>query len=431
MRSIHKAATVPAALALMLGMAACGTGDDEPSASPPDTMSQTPEESAEPTSSEAPSAVQPTGTGDPFEDARTAAAHMPGTAATLAAGFVTALDLPGDADSDAATLRANLTALLQEHVYLAGIAVATAYAAGPDSPEFDAAAATLDENSVDLSEAVGSLAGDENAAAFLDLWRTHIGYFVDYAVAVAGQDEAGADKATAELTQYTKDAGAFFDKISDGHLPAATMTDALSMHVETLSAAIDDLAAGSPDAYDTLQQAAAHVSTAAGVIADGLVAATGMSGDPDDEASTLRTNLTQLLQEHVYLASIAVFTAYTADGGPDSEAFKAAAATLDGNSVRLSEAVGSLAGDDKGAAFLDLWRTHIGYFVDYAVAIAGGDDAAAQQALVDLDDYRGDAGDFFATISDGALPADAIAEGLAMHVQTLAGAIDSLDEALN
>jgi cytochrome c556 len=349
---------------------------------------------------------------------------------TLAGGFVAALEIPGATDSEAADLRAGLTSLLQEHVYLAGMAVATAYAAGADSEEFTAAAATLDQNSVALSDAVGTIAGEDKGAAFLELWREHVGYFVDYAVAVKAGDTTGRDQALADLDAYTEEAGAFFDEVSSGTLPAADITASLQMHVTTLSAAIDDLAAGSPEAYASLQAAAAHVVEGAGVISTGLAKTAGMKGDPNDEASTLRTQLTAALQEHVYLAGITVFTAYTTEGGTESEAFQAAAATLDANSVTLSEAVGSLAGEENGTAFLELWREHIGYFVDYANAVATGDQGAVDMALTELDDYRGRAGAFFEEISAGELAADAVAEGLAMHVQTLAGAIDSLNETL-
>ncbi|RPF26892.1 copper amine oxidase [Georgenia muralis] len=428
-------ATLSAAIALTLGLAACGSSEPEaaPAATPTQEMTtdateeMTEEMSAAP---EVPATVMPMGTGDPFADARTAAQHMPETAATLAAGFAAALEIPGETDSEAADLRAGLTALLQEHVYLAGIGVATAYTAGADSPEFEAAAATLDANSVALADAVGSLAGDEQREAFLALWREHIGYFVDYAVAVKGGDDAARDAALASLDGYTGQAGAFFEEVSGGALPAADVAMSLEMHVTTLTTAIDDLAAGSPEAYGSLQAAAAHVGEGAAVIAGGLVSAAGLQGDPADEAATLRAQLTAGLQEHVYLAGLAVFTAYTSDGGTSSAAFEAAAATLDANSVALSEAVGSLAGAEQGEAFLALWREHIGYFVDYADAVASGDDEAAAAALIELDGYRGEAGAFFEEISGGELPADAVAEGLAMHVQTLGGAIDSLAEAL-
>ena len=374
--------------------------------------------------------ITPVSTGDPFADARTAAGHMPMTAATLAAGLAKATGTVGTTDSAAANLRATLTAGLQEHVYLAGYAVATAYVAGADSSEFAAAAAALDANSVDLSTAIASLAGKENGDAFLTLWRTHIGFFVDYAVAEKSGDAAAKQSALDSLDGYTQDAGAFFESISAGNLPAEVMAKALEMHIATLTAAIDALAAGDPMAPQLLAKAAAHVGDAASTIATGLDAALDLDGDPNDAASTLRSGLTTLLQEHVYLAGLAVFTAYTADAGTDSEAFAQAAAALDANSVALSEAVASLAGKQNGEDFLSLWRAHIGFFVDYAVADAAKDDAARTKALSDLDAYRPAAGAFFAKVSGGELSADAIAEGLTRHVETLAGAIDSLAGAL-
>jgi hypothetical protein len=416
--------TFAASLALVTGLAACSSGatPDESAAPEPDQTMGTGEMDGD--------MQMIVSTGNPFADARTAAAHMPGTADTLAGGFVKALSIPGEIDSAAADLRAGLTALLQEHVYLAGYAVATAYTTGADSAEFELAAATLDDNTSDLQAAVTSLAGEENGEAFGNLWRAHIGFFVDYAVAVKTGDTAGAAEAQEALQGYTAAAGAFFEDVSGGELPAAAVSESLTMHISTLSTAIDDLAAGSTDAYDSLQEAASHVVGSAAVLAGGLAKATDMAGDGDDEASDLRSGLTALLQEHVYLAGLAVFTAYTAEGSIESDAFAASAATLDANSVALADAVGSLAGEDKGRAFLDLWRAHVGFFVDYAVAQATGDEGAAEDALSALDGYRSAAGAFFEEISGGELPAAAIEEGLAMHVQTLGGAIQSLETAL-
>ncbi|MEP7762556.1 hypothetical protein [Sanguibacter sp. 25GB23B1] len=427
---IRPTAAFAAAIALSIGLAACSADTDDASTSSETTQSAEESEGTDDMADMDMDSMAPVSTGDPFADARTAAQHMPETAATLAGGFVTALDLPGDAMSPAADLRSGLTSLLQEHVYLAGMAVATAYTAGADSAEFGLAADTLDMNSVALSEAVGELSTPEQEEAFLALWREHVGYFVDYAVAVKGGDMAGKDAALASLQGYTVSAGAFFEDVSGGALPAADIAMSLEMHITTLSAAIDGFAAGTPDAYALLQTAASHVGEAAAVISTGLDTAADLEGDPNDEASSLRATLTAGLQEHVYLAGIAVFTAYTTEGGTESEAFSAAAGVLDANSVALSEGIGSLAGAENGTAFLELWREHIGFFVAYANAVATGDTAATEQALMDLDAYRGVAGDFFEGISNGELPSEAIADGLAMHVQTLGGAIDSLNTAL-
>ena len=376
------------------------------------------------------SAVMPESTGDPFADARTAAQHMPMTGATFASGFASALDIPGDAESEAGEVRGQLTALLQEHVYLAGIGVATAYHAGPDSAEFELATETLDANSVALADAVGELAGDDARESFLRNWREHIGYFVDYAVAAEAGDDEGMNQAVEDLREYTDGVGMFFDRITDGELPAATVTESFNGHVDTFSAAVDSMAAGEADAFSNLKMAGDHVVAGSAVMSEGLSAAAGLEGDPNDEATELRAALTANLNEHVYLAGTAVFVAYTEEDGTDSEAFGAAAQVLDDNAVELADAIGELAGDENREAFLELWREHIGYFVDYAEAVAGGDDAAAEEALMNLDQYRYDAGEFFEEISGGELPAEDIAEGLSMHVQTLSGAIDSLNEAL-
>ncbi|TLP72892.1 hypothetical protein [Nesterenkonia sphaerica] len=376
------------------------------------------------------SAVEPQSTGDPFADARNAASHMPMTGETFAAGFTEALHIEGDPQSEAAELRGQLTALFQEHVYLAGIAVATAYHAGPDSDEFALAAETVDENSVALADAVGDLAGDDARESFLRNWREHIDYFVNYAVAAEAGDQEGMDQAVADLTEYADGVGMFFDRTTDGALNADAVTESIIGHIETLAGAVDSLAAGDPAAFANLKAAADHMVMGAATMAEGLSEAADLEGDPNDDASELRSALTANLNEHVYVAGIAVFVGYTEEDGLESEAFEAAAGVVDDNAVQLADAVGGLAGDEQRDPFLDLWRDHIGYFVDYAGAVAEGDDDAAESALMALDAYRSDAGAFFEDISGGELPAEDVEDGLSTHVQTVAGAIDSLNEAL-
>ena len=421
------AALAAAVTATALVLAACGTGD-EPEATADADVAETgqTDDTAAP---EATFAVDIASTGDPFADAKAAAGHVEMAAQTLAGGIVAATGMDGDPNSGAAELRASLTGLLQEHVYLAGFAVDTAYGFGPDSDEFGLAAAALDENSVELADLVGSAAGDDNRTAFLELWRQHIGFFVDYAVAQAGGDAQARQQALDSLEGYTGDAGAFFESITGGALPADAVAQSLQGHIATLTAAIDAFAAEEPAAFDTLKSAADHVVESAAVLSGGIATAINADGDTNSQASQLRSGLTAALQEHVYLAGIAVKTAYAE--GADSPAFEAAAATLDANSVELADGIGQIAGTDNRDAFLDLWRQHIGFFVDYAVATAGGDEQAQVQAIDDLAGYTGDAGAFFESITEGQLPADAVAESLRGHISTLAGAIDSLHAAIN
>lgn len=150
------------------------------------------------------------------------------------------------------------------------------------------------------------------------------------------------------------------------------------------------------------------------------------SADPgtDTEAAELRAGLTHLLTEHVDLAGIAIVQAATAEGGLESPQFKAAAATLDDNSQDLGAAIGSVYGDAAGKQFKALWESHIGFFVDYTLASATGDDKAAKKAEQDLDGYREDFGAFLESANPN-LTKEAVAEGLDPHVQSLLTTIDS------
>ncbi len=247
---------------------------------------------------------------------------------------------------------------------------------------------------------------------------------MDYTAGAAAGDQAAQDEALNSLNQYRSDAGAFFEEITGGALPADAVAESLAGHVDTVIAAIDAVAAGDTAVFQELKEAADHVNGAAKTLAGGIAQAAELEGDVQSPAANLHADLAGLLQEHVYLAGLAVKTAYAA--GPDSEAFTAATDTLDTNSVELSEAVASIAGQEKGDAFLELWRQHIGFFVDFAVAAAGDDEAGKAEAIENLAGYTQDAGAFFEEITGGELPADAVASSLEQHITTLAGAIESL-----
>ena len=137
-------------------------------------------------------------------------------------------------------------------------------------------------------------------------------------------------------------------------------------------------------------------------------------------ACDLRVALGSLLGEHTILAAAATQQGLT---GPEEE-FKATAAQLDENTVALGAAIKSVYGDEAEAKFLELWRAHIGFFVDYTVATAKSDDAGKTKAAADLDGYRRDF-DAFLTGANPNLPAGAVEEALKPHVSGLAGQVDA------
>jgi hypothetical protein len=346
-------------------------------------------------------------------------------------------DANGDAtdtsvDTGAADVRATLTAQLQEHVYLAGTAIATAVGDGGDleAPATASAVATLDENSVALSETVASVYGEAGGEQFLALWRDHIGFFVEYTLAGAGGDAEGQEQARADLDGYRAEFGAFIEGATEGGLPADAVAEELVVHVESVFDTIDAVLEGSPDVYPLLKEAAGHMPGTANVLAGAIVDQFPdmFDGSVDSQGSEVRTVLTAQLQEHVYLAGLAINQAVADGGDLEAPATASAVETLDSNSQDLADTVASVYGDDAGEQFLALWRDHIGFFVEYTLAGAGGDAEGQEQARADLDGYRAEFGAFIEGATEGRLPANAVAEELTVHVETVFDTIDAVLE---
>jgi plastocyanin len=326
----------------------------------------------------------------------------------------------GISDSSAATLRVTLNKLLAEHVYLA--ARATGAALGGQMPAFEAAAAALDGNSVDLSNAIGAAYGEDAEKAFLPLWRAHIGMVVDYTQGLATDDQAKKDRAVADLDGYRADADAFFSGANE-NLPPGAVAELLKPHVMQLAAIADaQKARDQGRVYSELRMAIAHTH----MIADPLAQATAakfpgtFAGDPMTPAVSYRVAVNNLLAEHVFLASSA-----TLGGISGNQAqFTAAAAELDGNSIDLSRGIGAAYGAEAEAAFLPIWRSHIGMLVDYTVGKATDDLAKQDQAVADLVQYTQDFAAFLNAANEN-LPQPVVADLLAAHVVGLKDMVDA------
>lgn len=167
----------------------------------------------------------------------------------------------------ASDLRVTLDAGLKEHVYLA--ALATENALGGRKAGFEAAAAALDENSVALSQAIGSVFGADAEKAFLPLWRSHIGFVVDYTSNFG--DKAKQDKAVSDLLGYTETFGAFLNGAMPA-LPKQAAADLVKMHILTLKDVIDaQQAKDYAKADKALREAAHHMGMISSALADAIV----------------------------------------------------------------------------------------------------------------------------------------------------------------
>jgi hypothetical protein len=137
--------------------------------------------------------------------------------------------------------------------------------------------------------------------------------------------------------------------------------------------------------------------------------------------SDLRALLGRQLGEHAALAMNA-----TNLGVTGSLAFTAASQALDRNSVALSKSIQAVYGRAAARTFLDgrfQWRDHIRFFVDYTVALAGGNKAKQSQAVKNLQTYTVRHGAFLAKATG--LSAKAVQNDLLAHVLELKGQLDA------
>ncbi|NHF64151.1 hypothetical protein [Microcella pacifica] len=179
-------------------------------------------------------------------------------------------------NSDGAALRAQLTALLADHVYLAGAAIDQALADGGDleTADVQAAVATVDENSVEIAALVGSVYPDAEQP-FLDSWRSHIPFFVNYTLGKATGDEEMAAQAVEDLNGYAVSFGQLINSVVP-ELPAEAVQGELEMHAVSLLAAIDANLAGDPEYFSLLKEAAGHMPMTATALAGGIAANAGI-----------------------------------------------------------------------------------------------------------------------------------------------------------
>lgn len=175
-------------------------------------------------------------------------------------------------NSDGSNLRAALTALLADHVYLAGAAIDQALQDGGDleTEQVQAAVAALDANSVEVAALVGSAYPDAEQP-FLDSWRSHIPFFVNYTLGEATGDAELSAQAVEDLNGYAVSFGQLINSVVP-ELPAEAVQAELEMHAVSLLAAIDANIAGDPEYFQLLKEAAGHMPMTAQALAGGIAA---------------------------------------------------------------------------------------------------------------------------------------------------------------
>lgn len=220
-----------------------------------------------------------------FQLERQSYAHMFPLGKTLAAGIVTGEgeELPADFDSPARELQSQLGMRLGEHAELAVDAMRSGIS---NFPDFPVAAATLDQNTREITAMIESVFGPESARSFQALWADHIDAFVAYTQALAQNDEAAQDAAEERLTVFNSEFANFLSTSTQGRLGTAALADAFVMHEEMLLTQIAEYAAANyGTAHEVSYEAYQHMFALADQAAT-AIGETVAAGSPRGGAET-------------------------------------------------------------------------------------------------------------------------------------------------
>ncbi len=162
-------------------------------------------------------------------------------------------------------LQTALAMLLGEHVELAVDTMRTG-ATGAD--DFEAAAATLDANTRDVTDAMDALFGAKQARQFNQVWADHIDLFVDYTVAVVEDDTATKEAVRQEFDAVMRRFGSTLEAATDGRVDAEVVTDAMGQHEDQLVEQIEQYAAADYSAaHQVSYRAYQHIRHVSDVLA--------------------------------------------------------------------------------------------------------------------------------------------------------------------
>lgn len=171
-------------------------------------------------------------------------------------------------NTKAADLRVTLNSLEAQHVDLASAATRAGF---DGSPMFPASAKALDDNSRALSDSITSIYGKEAGDKFYEIWKSHIGFFVDYTKAAKAGDQAGMDKAVSNLNGYVS---AISDLLGGATgLPKEAVASLITEHVGLLKKAVDQYGAGDyAGSYAAQQEARDQITNKiANTLSDAIV----------------------------------------------------------------------------------------------------------------------------------------------------------------
>jgi hypothetical protein len=279
------------------------------------------------------------------------------------------------ADSKAADFRTRLDLLLGEQVVL----VAKEASAASRADEYKSYLRLLASNGDDLTELVRSALGDTAATRFGQIWSAQNDDLVNYTIGLLTHIKSKSDGAWSGLaTKFVPQFSQFLTSATE--VPLDPIQQLASEHIFEMRAMLDDqIAQNYPKMYADLRTVYAQASG----IGDALTPRIAQKfpdkfpGNASSPAVDLRVTLNELLQEHVYLATM---TTSAATGGRSSDQ-GAAARALAANAGALGKLFRGLFGASTETRFDQILAAKNLAMIGYASASTA---TAKQSALGQL-----------------------------------------------
>ena len=284
------------------------------------------------------------------------------------------------AESKAADFRTRLDLLLGEQVILIA-KESSAAGTGRGGDEYAGYLHLLTSNGNDLTELVRSALGDAAATRFDQIWSAQNDNFVNYTIGLVTHNKSKADLAMSGLIRsFVPQFSQFLAACTQ--VPLDPIQQLVFQHVLETRAMIDDQIAQSfPRLYADLRLVYAQASRIGDAVAPGITQKfpDKFPGNASSSAVDLRVSMNNLLQEHVYLATM---TTSAATGVRTAEQSAAARALAD-NADALGTLFSGLFGAPVGTQFDRIWADGNTGLIGYATAPTP---TAKQSALNQLKD---------------------------------------------
>jgi hypothetical protein len=350
------------------------------------------------------------------------------TAAILVSLFMVVAMAPASASAapasqDAASpsgLRDQFNFLAQEHVYLVSATLGDLLRG--DTVAYDGALTRFNDNSVRLSETIGTIYGPQAQMTFRQLWQAHYDGYLDYALAASEHDAGKKTEAKGSLDRNRDDLGAFFASVNP-YLRKADVSASLRDNVDQITGAIDAMSDQEwGKAFSQIHLAAHGSADFADPISEAIAQQfpEQLEGGVTGPSAEMSSAFTRLVQEHVFLSSMT--TGALAIGNMPK--FEASKVTAEKNTHEISALIGEVYSPDKRDAFESLWNQHLDAYADYTRAQLAGDKDSMEASRAFLTKWVGDTSSLLTTANPFFKQAS-VASVLSDHVAMTLSGIDA------